>query len=142
MVATGFVLWTVKRRQRAEKEAGIPDRRLVLVERLNIGTIIGLPVAIAAYFWANRLIPVSFADRAAWEANVMFIVLAALLYAALRPIARAWIEQSCLAFVLLPLLNALTTDRHLGVSLLEGDWVMAGFDLTMLAFGAAFATIA
>jgi hypothetical protein len=114
------------------------------VERLNVGTIISLPVGIAAYFWANRLIPVSFVDRAAWEANVMFIVWAALLHAALWPVARAWIEQFCLTavvFALLPL-NVLTTDRHLGVSLLEGDWVMAGFDLTMLAFGAAFATVA
>ncbi len=75
-----------------------------------------------------------------------FIVWAALLlYAALRPVARAWIEQFCLAaaaFALLPVLNALTTDHHLGVSVPQGDWVVAGFDLTMLAFGVAFATVA
>lgn len=70
---------------------------------------------------------------------------ALLLHAALRPVARAWIKQFCLAvaaFALLPVLNALTTDRHLGVSVPQGDWVMAGFDLTMLTFGIAFATVA
>jgi hypothetical protein len=29
-------------------------------------------------------------------------------------------------------------DRHLDVSLPAGDWVLAGFDLTMLAFGLVF----
>ena len=35
----------------------------------------------------------------------------------------------------LPLLNALTTSEHLGVSLAKGDWAMAGFDLTCLGSG-------
>lgn len=33
----------------------------------------------------------------------------------------------------MPVINAVTTSRHLGVSLPTGDWVMAGFDLTCLA---------
>lgn len=40
------------------------------------------------------------------------------------------------------MLNALTTGRHLGRSLPEGDWVFAGFDLSMLAFGVIFASLA
>jgi hypothetical protein len=32
-------------------------------------------------------------------------------------------------------LNALTTSQHLGVSLANGDWAMAGFDLTCLGSG-------
>lgn len=146
MIGTGLVLWTVKRRQRAEKQRPASLRGLAFVERLNVGTIVGLPVAIAAYFWANRLIPVSFTERAAWEVHAMFIVWAVfLLHAALRPVARAWIEQAWIAaaaFAFVPVLNALTTNRHLGVSLPQGDWVMAGFDLTMLAFGAIFVCMA
>ena len=38
--------------------------------------------------------------------------------------------------------GALTTDRHLGVTLPAGDWTLAGFDLTMLALGAAFGYMA
>jgi hypothetical protein len=38
-----------------------------------------------------------------------------------------------------PLLNALTTPWHLGVTLITGDWAMAGFDLTCLGSGLFFA---
>ena len=37
------------------------------------------------------------------------------------------------ALALVPVINALTTQRHLAASLPAGDWVMAGFDLTCLA---------
>ncbi|QKV51960.1 hypothetical protein [Comamonas antarctica] len=47
-----------------------------------------------------------------------------------------WIEPARGA---LPLLNAITTDRHLVHSLRAGDWVMGGFDLSALALGLAFA---
>ena len=142
MIATGLVLWAVKRRQRVEKAGGVPHFGLRLVERLNIGTVVGLPIGIAAYFWANRLLPLEMAERAAWEAHVLFIVWAVMLaHAAGRPAGRAWVEQfrlAAAAFMLLPLLNALTTDRHLGESLPAADWVLAGFDLTVLAMGLAF----
>jgi hypothetical protein len=76
----------------------------------------------------------------------LFIVWAIMmLHPVFRPVNRAWIEQLWLAsaaFAPLPVLNALTTDRHLGVSLWQRDWIFAGFDLTMLAFGLAFASAA
>lgn len=146
MIATGLVLWAVKRRQRSEKAGEAPHFGLRLVERLNVATIIGLPMAIAAYFWANRLLPLEMANRADWEVHSLFLIwLGLFLHAALRPTAKAWTEQAwlaALAFALLPLVNALTTDRHLATSLPAGDWVMAGFDLSMLALGAAFALVA
>ncbi len=145
MIGAGLVLWTVKRRERL-KRAGEPSFGLMLVERLNIGTIVGLLIAIMAYFWANRLIPVGFDGRVAWEAHAMFIVWAGmLLHPIFRPVQRAWIEQlwiAAAAYALLPALNFLTTNRHLGVTLPQGDWVLAGFDLIMLAFGAAFGCVA
>lgn len=141
MIAAGLVLWTVKRRERIGGTAGFR-----LVERLNVGTIAGLPIAIAAYFWANRLIPVGIEGRAAWEAHAMFIAWALmLLHAFVRPASRGWAEQLWLAacaFGLLPVLNALTTDRHLGVTLPAGVWELAGFDLTVLAMGIGFAVAA
>ena len=139
MIGAGLILWTVKRRARGG--AG-----LRLVEGLNLGTIIGLPIAIAAYFWANRLIPVRIEDRAAWEAHSMFIVWALmLLHAFLRPGRPGWTEQLAIAaaaFGLLPLLNWLTTDKHLGITLPAGVWELAGFDLTVLAVGLACALAA
>ncbi|MBP5856451.1 PepSY domain-containing protein [Marivibrio halodurans] len=141
MIGAGLILWTVKRRLKIGDGFGFR-----LVERLNIATIVGLPVAIAAYFWANRLIPLGIENRAAWEAHAMFIAWAVMsLHAFTRPAARGWVEQLWIAagaFGLLPILNALTTDRHLGVTLPARAWELAGFDLTVLAFGAAFAVAA
>lgn len=147
MIGAGLVLWTTKRRARMQRAGGVQAFGLALVEGLNLGTVVGLPVGIAAYFWANRLIPAAMEGRAAWEAHAMFIAWGlALLWALARPTARAWVELlSCAAaaYALLPVLNALTTGRHLGVTLprgdWRGDWILAGFDLTMLAFGLLFA---
>jgi hypothetical protein len=114
-----------------------------LVESLNVATIAGLPLAVAGFFWANRLLPVDMMDRAAWEYHSLFALwLGTLFYALGRPLRRAWIEllwASCAAFACVPLLNALTTGRGLPVSLSKGDWVFAGFDLTMLGLAGAFA---
>ena len=86
------------------------------------------------------------ADRASWEVNALFLIWGeTLIYALFRDIRKAWVELLWLAaaaYALLPLVNALTTDRHLGVTLPAGDWTLAGFDLTMLALGAAFGYMA
>ena len=145
MVATGLVLWTVKRREKSV--GGRASRGLKLVERLNVGTIVGLPIGIATYFLANRVIPGGLDGRGAWEAHLLFLVWAATLcYAAIRPVGRAWIELCTMAaamFVILPLVNLATTDRHLGVTIpydhWRGEWGLAGFDLTMLGLGLLFA---
>lgn len=142
MVATGLIMWAVKRRQNAERQNGAPARGLVLVEKLNVGTVAGLPIGIAAYFWANRLLPVDLASRVDWEAHALFLTwLVLLIHAALRTTPRAWYEQltlAAIAYAALPLVNALTTDRGLILSLTSGDWVFAGFDLTLLALSALF----
>ncbi|NQY89978.1 MAG: PepSY domain-containing protein [Colwellia sp.] len=143
MIASGLVLWTTKRKPQQMKKSQGPDFGYRLVEQLNIGTIVGLPIAMALYFYANRLLPLELADRAEWEAHVMFISWALLLiYPVFRPKAKAWLEQLNLAtmvFIFLPVVNFLTTDKHLGVTLAHGDWQYAGFDLTMLAIGLTFA---
>lgn len=143
MIGTGLVLWTVKRRRQYQGQFHFGFR---LVEALNVATIAGLPAAVAAYFWANRLLPVEMADRAAWEANALFLVWGELfLYACFRDLRKCWVELfwfSAAAFALLPVLNALTTDRHLGITLPAGDWALAGFDLTMLGLGALCALLA
>lgn len=53
--------------------------RLRLAEGLNVGTVADRPVAIAAYSWANRLVPAGLDGRAPREAHVMFLVCGALL---------------------------------------------------------------
>jgi len=149
MIATGLVLWTVKRRVKQDKRNKAGEKTefgFRFVECLNIGTVAGLPIGIAAYFWANRLIPAQMDGRAAWEAHALFAIWGlSIVYAAFRPSLKAWHEvlwTAAAAFVLLPILNALTTDRHLGVTMAAGDWSLASVDLSMLAVGAFFALAA
>jgi uncharacterized iron-regulated membrane protein len=143
MIASGLILWTTKRKPKQLKNPNGPDFGYRLVEQLNIGTIVGLPIAIAMYFYANRLLPFDMADRANWEVNVMFISWAILLiYPAFRPAAKAWYEQlnvAALIYMTLPIMNLLTTDKHLINSLPQQDWNLAGFDLTLFFVGSAFA---
>lgn len=146
MIATGMILWTVKRRPAQLKKTNGPDLGHRVVESLNLGTIVGLPIAIAAYFWANRLLPIDFAARSNWEVHAMFLVwLATLLYPLTRTIMRGWVDLlwvAAAAYGFLPIVNALTTDRHLANSLAQGDWLFAGVDLTLLITGALFAVAA
>ena len=145
MIATGLVLWAVKHKPKREG-AERPGFGYRLVEALNVGTIAGLPIAIAALFWGNRLLPVDLAGRADWEVVCFFAAwILALLHAALRTARNAWTEQLWAAAILyatLPILNLLTTESHLGMTLPKADWVLAGFDLTMLLVGLLFGWIA
>ncbi|MNE58153.1 hypothetical protein D3C80_1531670 [compost metagenome] len=110
-----------------------------LVEVLNIASMSGLLIGVAAFFWANRLLPIGLEGRADWETNCFFLLWAlSLVHAMLRRGRRAWAEQlgfGALMWAGLPLLNGLTTGQGLNHSLAVGDWAMAGFDLTALASG-------
>lgn len=116
---------------------------LRLVEVLNIASMSGLLVAVAGFFWANRLLPIGWAERGNWEVNSFFILWGlSLLHAIVRRGRAAWVEQLTLAallFAAVPFLNALTTPYGLGASLKADDWAMAGFDLACLVSGLFFA---
>jgi len=101
-----------------------------------------LLIAIAAFFWANRLLPVSFAQRADWEVQMFFIAWGlSLLHAMLRRGRQAWVEQLaatdllCLTFTLIYLI---TTGELLFAALVRGDGEMAGLGLCAIAFGLIF----
>jgi len=138
VIGTGLVMWLGKRQLKHAKSEHMPSE-LRLVEVLNIASMSGLLLAVAGFFWANRLVPVALEGRADWEVNAFFLAwLLSLVHAVLRPGRRAWGEQlalGALAFALLPLVNGLTTGQGLDHSLQVGDWAMAGFDLTALAVG-------
>ncbi|MFT3813034.1 MAG: PepSY-associated TM helix domain-containing protein [Acidovorax sp.] len=145
MVGTGLVLWTVKRRARLP-DPERPHFGFRLVERLNIASIAGLSIAMAAFLWANRLPPPHMAQRGEWEIHGFFIAWAlALAYALARPPKRAWVELLWLAaalLALLPVFNLLATGRGLPASIATGDWVFAGADLLLLALAALHAALA
>ena len=138
MIGTGLVIWLGKRQLKHAK-SGVMPFELRLVEVLNIASMAGLVTAVAVFFLANRLLPVGLAGRADWEVNAFFIAWGlSVVHALLRLGRKAWIEQlalGALLFIAVPLINALTTPWNLGVTLAQGDWVLAGFDLTCLGTG-------
>ena len=142
MVATGLILWCVKRAPQQQKQ-GYKSFGYRLVEVTNIAAIIGLPIACAAYFYANRFIPADMDMRLNWEIRTFFVVwLLTLIYPIFRSSRQAWLELLALAtvlFALLPILNFMTGGQALWNSIAYGQWVIASFDLAMWVLAIVFA---
>ena len=156
MIATGMVLWSVKRsaksqtqasRKGAANAADAATSRAPFGERLvaaiNIATLAGLPLACGVYIASNRLIPLNVEGRAdvelAWFFSAWGLALLwALACAVVRPSRMGWsvpLGAAGLVWALLPVINALTTHTHLGTTLPAGEWVWASMDLAFLATG-------
>ncbi len=145
MAASGMVLWVVKRLPERRKLGRTPFGHR-LVEVLNVGSIAGLSVAVASYFWLNRLLPVPMQGRADWEINGFFLAwLLCLLHPLLVSHRNAWLQQMGLAalmYALLPLLGMLDGGASLAASVLRGQWSIANFHLLLLALAAIHASVA
>ncbi|WP_159053570.1 MULTISPECIES: PepSY-associated TM helix domain-containing protein [unclassified Halomonas] len=132
MVATGLLLWTAKRRRKKGSVVGI-----WCVERLNITTLAGMPIAVLALLASNRLLPVELSGRAQWEIHVFFAAwLLALLHAiSRRSTLQAWREQLMLVALLLlclPMLDVLTPSYDVQGDLAAGNWQRISLDLMCL----------
>ncbi len=132
MTGTGLALWTLKRREKLSSAGRGGRFGYWLVSRLNIAFVTGLPIACAAYFWANRLVPAGLAGRDQWEINAVLITWAVTaLHAFVRPERAGWREQfavGAVAFGGLPLLDLATGGRF--------DGLHAGFAAVFFALAA------
>ena len=137
MIATGFLYW-VQSRRISHAKTGLAGVRVV--EALAVFSVPGIVLATLAFFVANRLLPagasVGSYGRATLEMWAFYGAwLCALLHAGLRR-QLVWQEQalaiSALA-MLAVLLNWVTTHQHLGATLSQGLWAVAGMDLLLLA---------
>lgn len=138
MIATGLILWATKRQKTQTGRSSPTGYRIV--EVLNVATIAGLPVSVAAFLWANRLLPLPLAERSLWEIRSFFIVWGLCLIHSLfrRGSTKAWRDQlygSACLLGLLPLLNGLTTSSHLLTTVPRAQWAIASVDLTGLTVG-------
>ena len=142
MVATGLLLWCVKRAPQQEKQ-GYKSLGYRTVEVLNITAIIGLPIACAVYFYANRLIDANLEKRSALEIRCFFIAWGLVfIYALIRKHRQAWLDMLALAtllFAALPIFNFMTGGAPLWSSISNGVWVIASFDLAMWVLALLFA---
>jgi uncharacterized iron-regulated membrane protein len=138
LIATGLVLWINKRRKyHAERSSTAAYR---VIEVLTVVTVAGLLVAIAAYFWANRVLPLALRDRSLWETRCFFLLWCGSLAHGLLRMGSifAWRDQlytAAVLFGLLPVLNGLMTNSYLFVTVPKGEWAIAAFDLTALTAG-------
>ena len=134
-VASGLVLWGVARAPKGTDAAGFGLR---LVRALNVGTIAGLPAGLAAYFLANRLLPLDLAARADLEVGLFFGAWAMVaVIAVIRPGETVWREALSLVgalFLAVPFVDAATT----GLDRVGGEIRFLGFDLAMIALGSLF----
>lgn len=156
MIATGMVLWSVKRSAKSQTQASRKGAANAadtatpkapfgerLVAAINIATLAGLPLACGVYIASNRLVPLNVEGRAdvelAWFFSAWGLTLLwALACAVVRPSRVGWsvpLGAAGLVWALLPVINALTTRTHLGITLPAGEWVWASMDLAFLATG-------
>lgn len=144
MIATGLVLWTVKRRRQL-LNMDKPYLGFWLVEKLNIATLAGLPLAMVGFLWLNRLLPLEMAARAKWEVDGFFMIWASSFVLTLLLSSRhAWrtllsLVTLCLLFT--PLLNSVTTERGFFQSVLSHDILFISFDMMFFILALLFAYI-
>lgn len=140
MMASGAVLFVVKRRQKSLREfRNATPAMYRFIEAMNIGVVSGLCVASVAFLWANRLLPAGLSHRAGWEIASYFGVWGlAILHAGLRHPARAWKEQwgaVAALCLLLPVVNEAATGQNLFLYWRAGDSERLGVELTALTMG-------
>lgn len=145
-IATGFVFFVGKRRQRHAAQGRWGAQ---LADACGVASLTGMLIATAALMLANRVLSTGLRE---WEMKIFWYVwLLSLAHAVLRTgavregkLAPAWREQ-CWALAVLciaaALANWITTGDHLVAMLIDRYWPVAGVDLTLLT-SAAFAVIA
>ena len=142
LIATGLILWLSKRIEKVNK------RHLghFIVERLNIGGILGLLIAIVGYFYSNRLLPLVLEGRAELEVNIFLLVwLTSFIHAFLRPAHHAWGEQlffAGVACLILPIVDYILHSEYLLSAINQGNTAYLTFTALLLFFGVIFLKIA
>lgn len=143
-IATGFVFF-VEKRKRQHAAKGVAGSRIV--DALAVTTVTGMAIAAVSILIANRMLPPDLPARGDWEEAAFWVAWVLALGHALwrsAPVARgrlapAWREQ-CWAIAALAVaavgLNWLTTGDHLGKTLAQPYWPVAGLDLCLLASAA------
>ncbi|WP_215769336.1 PepSY-associated TM helix domain-containing protein [Gluconobacter sp. P5B12] len=135
MFASGSIIFLMKRR----KMSGL---RVIfrVAEGLTIGFIPGFILATLAFFWANRLLPVSLPERHLAEVHCFFTIWAlctvtGLIWSLLHHSRRGWrMQLSALAFLSI-CLTPLDFFTRPGASIFHAPTVFAATDLCALFLG-------
>lgn len=143
MIASGLILWSVKRQTKLKKQVTHQPISHRLVQVLNVSSIAGICVALPCLLLANRLLSLNLKNRSTWEVAVFFTVWGiTFIYSMLHPYKKAWQTLFLLASIMclaIPLCNAFTTQTNLLDAVTENNWKLAGIELTAIAFALFFA---
>jgi hypothetical protein len=141
MIATGCIMWAKRLRERMKKNTQ-PSWGLKLVEGLNLGTLMGLPLATSAFFLANRLLSKQVAERADKEILAFFLTwLCVFIIAFVKRDKLQWCVMAAInsiACFSVPVVNALTTEGNIIQYLRNDQWALFMFDSLFLLFGLLF----
>ncbi len=109
-----------------------------IVHTLNIGTIAGLPLAVACYFLANRVLPVSMPARPEAEIQAFFggwAAMALLVYVLPSPRLGRRNGDGRLRVSPRPVVGGLTIRHYLIARLHDGHGMFVLFDAVVLGIG-------
>lgn len=138
LIASGLIIWLSKRLNKVKQ----PHIGHSIVASLNVTGILGLMIAVLAYFYANRLLPTDIVNRASLEVNVLLGVwLITLFHSVLRPIHKAWLEQLFMAALLcflLPVLDVLQNNERLILAIKTFNGAYLSFTLIIIISGLGF----
>ena len=141
MVASGLILWTVKRREKLPDPLR-PPLGFRIVERLNIAVIAGFPLGCSAFFLANRLLPLAAPDRAEREITMLFAAwgIAALAALGFKPV-RGWsvlLAATAIGLVAVVACDLLVLRPGLVQWIAGADWPMVTVDAVLLVLATGF----
>lgn len=128
MTTTGLMMWMEKRTNR--------NRSYYKLSSLNIGVSLGLVVATAVIFMANKLLPESEAKPSLEEAIYFAAWLLVIIWSFIRKdnfrLTKELFYLSALLFIAVPIANFIITGHDFVTSYKQGFYSVFGVDLTFV----------
>ncbi|MEG1235742.1 MAG: PepSY-associated TM helix domain-containing protein, partial [Acinetobacter sp.] len=136
MIASGLLLWSLKRQLQTKTEQF--HFGYYLVQRLNVTAIIGLPIAVLSYFYTNR-IGLMLQSAQNYEVTTFFAVWLAI-FAISLCIKKQYLWKKQLAIFIalafsLPIFNLFFLLQQNQIQTFTQFWTFFRIDLFMLIFG-------
>jgi hypothetical protein len=130
MIASGLLLWSLKRQLQNKTQQFHLGH--YLVDRLNVATFVGLPLAMMGYFYTNRLVYIT-SDMPNYEIYSFFIFWGLSLVTALfTPKQWLWRSQLVCLIVMaafLPVFDLFYLVRHQYIQSIVHYWTFFRVDL-------------
>lgn len=147
LVACGLLFYTTKKRNSILSDTSIFKRYFYrAIEGINIGIIMGTLIATIAFFWLNRLLPISLPHRIGWEISGFFIsfflVLRVSVVAAIyRKTYHAWLSLISVLSALclfLPAVDSITSFSYLKAAITNQYYLYIVMDSIIFLMGLIF----